>query len=93
MKPLMKMVMKSTLLVVLVVLTIAPAYSQTGAGRRLCTVNLVGGEFVRGYFVGASSRSVTVEVNGARKIIRLDRVTNILFIVDFKNRKAEEREN
>jgi hypothetical protein len=88
----MRYVIKISLLVVLILAPLAFSSSaRTRTRKRTCTVNLVGGDFVRGYFVGANSRSVTVEVDGVRKTINLDHVTNILFIVDFKNRKMEER--
>jgi hypothetical protein len=87
----MKHATRIALLVVLILTPMTFSFSQARTRKRFCTVNMVGGDFVRGYFVGANSRTVTVEVDGVRQTIKLDRVTNILFIVDFKNQKMEER--
>ncbi|HEX8493213.1 MAG TPA: hypothetical protein VF658_10265 [Pyrinomonadaceae bacterium] len=81
------------LLIIALVLTLAPlSLAVTKTKRRYCTVNLVGGGAVKGYFIGANSSRLIVEVEGVRKAINLDHVTNILFIVDFKNQRMRDVE-
>lgn len=88
----MKYIIK-VILVIALTLSLAPSgLAVTKAKKRSCTINLVGGELVKGYFIGANSRQLTVEVDGVRKVINLDRVANILFIVDFKNRRMNDVE-
>jgi hypothetical protein len=87
----MKYAIEIGMVIVLIFALTAFSSAQTRTRKRPCTVNMVGGDLVKGYFIGANSRSVTVEVEGVRKTINLDHVTNILFIVDFKNRKMEEK--
>ncbi len=88
----MKHIIK-VILIIALTLSLAPSgLAIAKIRKRYCTVNLVGGELVKGYFVGANSRQLTVEVDGVRKIINLDRVANILFTVDFKNRRMNDVE-
>lgn len=86
--------MKQTIKTALAIVLVLTALTTVGAKdrKRSCTVNLVGGGSVQGYFIGANSKQVIVEVNGARQVINLDHVTNILFIVDFKNRRMKDVE-
>lgn len=88
----MKHIIK-VILIVALTLSLAPfCPAVTKARKRSCTVNLIGGEMVKGYFIGANSRQLIVEVEGVRKTISLDRVANILFTVDFKNRRMNDVE-
>ena len=81
------------ILIIALLMTLAPlSLAVTKAKRRYCTVNLVGGGAVQGYFIGANSSRLIVEVEGVRKTIKLDHVTNILFIVDFKNQRMKDVE-
>jgi hypothetical protein len=81
----------TVLLVIALVFTLADSSPLSARPRkRYCTVNLVGGGLVKGYFVAANSSRLIVEVDGARQTIMLDRVANILFIVDFKNQRMED---
>jgi tagatose-1,6-bisphosphate aldolase non-catalytic subunit AgaZ/GatZ len=83
-------------LVLLIALIAAPLTSvglaATKSKRRQCTVYLVGGEIVQGGFVSASSAQMIVEVEGVRKTIKLDHVANIVFVVDFKNRRVDNNQ-
>lgn len=88
----LKYIIKAILILALT-LSLAPLCpAVTKVKKRYCTVNMVGGELVKGYFIGANSRQLIVEVEGVRKTINLDRVANILFIVDFKNRRMNDVE-
>jgi hypothetical protein len=88
----MKHIIK-VILIIALTLSLSPfSLAVTKVKKRSCTVNMVGGEMVKGYFIGANSRHLIVEVDGVRKTINLDRVTNILFIVDFKNRRMNDVE-
>jgi hypothetical protein len=88
----MKHILK-VILIIALTLSLAPlSLAVTKAKKRYCTVNMVGGELVKGYFIGANSRQLIVEVEGVRKTINLDRIANILFTVDFKNRRMNDVE-
>jgi hypothetical protein len=81
------------IITIALMLSLAPlSFAVTQAKRRSCTVNLIGGGAVSGYFIGANSSRVIVEVDGVRKTIKLDHVANILFTVDFKNRRMRDVE-
>jgi hypothetical protein len=81
------------ILIIALILSLAPSGSGlTKAKRRFCAVNLIGGGEVKGYFIGATSSRLIVEVEGVRQTINLDHVANILFIVDFKNRRMKDVE-
>ena len=79
------------------VLAVAPLVAglaaPSKAKKRTCTVYLVGGaEPVQGNFVSATSTQLIVEVEGVRRTLKLDHVANIVFVVDFKNRRMENVE-
>lgn len=88
----MKYIIK-VILIIALTLSLAPfSLAVTKVRKRYCTVNLIGGELVKGYFIQANSSRLVVEVDGERRTINLDRVTNILFTVDFKNRRMNDVE-
>jgi hypothetical protein len=81
------------IITIALIISLAPlSFAVTQARRRSCTVNLIGGGAVSGYFIGANSSRVIVEVDGVRKTINLDHVANILFIVDFRNKRMKDVE-
>lgn len=89
----MNYIIKAAFIIALVFsLAVVSPVATAKAKKRYCTVNLVGGGSVAGYFIGANSRQLIVEVEGARKTINLEHVANILFIVDFKNQRMKDVE-
>ena len=86
----MKYIIKAALVLVLTLAVFGVAAAKTR--KRYCTVNLIGGGLVKGYFVGANGSQLFVEVDGVRKIIKIDHVANIVFIVDFKNQRMKDVE-
>jgi hypothetical protein len=88
----MKRFRKTVVLALLFVCATAPSLvqAQRRVERRFCTVNLVEGAPLKGRFVAADAKSVTIEVDGARKKIGLNDVTSIVFTVPLRLRKADE---
>ncbi len=69
----------------------APALrAQNSSGKRPCTINFVQGNPVKGYFIRADAKTVTIEADGVRKTIKLDNVTSIVFTIPQRLRMKDE---
>ncbi|HEY0078711.1 MAG TPA: hypothetical protein VGB73_08695 [Pyrinomonadaceae bacterium] len=89
----MKLFIGLVLFVALAATPLAVGITASKAKKRSCTVYLVGGgDAVHANFISATSTQLIVEVEGARRTIKLDHVANIVFVVDFKNRRVENVE-
>ncbi len=83
----MKLFVITTLLVsMLAAASISPLHAQSSRKGRPCTVNLVEGDPVKGYFVRADAKGVTIEAEGTRKTIKLENVTSIVFTIPMRLR-------